>query len=299
MPCPPCGDRRQRYLHILKVVRGNALNIAPTLECRFGPSASPRVGGSLGRCPHMKVRLQKLLSSSGVASRRQAEVLIALGRVAVNGHVAQLGESADLGAGDLVTVDGVPIVSPPSEHLYIAWHKPRGVVTSMRSTHGEPVVGQRIVLERRVFPVGRLDKDTSGLLLLTDDGEWGNRVTHPRYGVEKEYVARVRGVPDSAALRALESGVRLPDGTSTAPAHVRLLSENGGTSTLSVTVIEGRKRQIRLMSAAVGHPVLELKRIRIGPVRLGGLRERQSRELSHQEVEGIREHGRLAANESS
>jgi pseudouridine synthase len=246
----------------------------------------------------MRTRLQKLLSSAGVASRRGAEELIAQGRVTVNGRIARIGESADPEAGDVVLVDGRPLARRSVDHQYIAWHKPRGVVTSMRSTHGEPTVGDLLSLDRGVFPVGRLDRESSGLLLLTDDGAWGNLVTHPRYGVEKEYVTLVRGAPDSQVVRELERGIVLPDGTRTAPARVRRISENGHTSTLSITVIEGKKRQIRLMAAAVGHPVLELARIRIGPVRLGALREGQSRALTYQEVDGIREQARLATRES-
>jgi 23S rRNA pseudouridine2605 synthase len=141
----------------------------------------------------------------------------------------------------------------------------------------------------RLFPVGRLDKDTSGLLLLTDDGDWSNLVTHPRYGVVKEYRALVRGRPSPAALERMRRGVPLPDGTLTAPASVEHIGEDGGDSWLSIAVIEGKKRQIRLMAREVGHPVVALQRVRIGPITLDMLPEGSWRELTAEEVEALRD----------
>lgn len=232
-------------------------------------------------------RLQKILAAAGVASRRKAEALIASGQVTVNGAIAGIGDSADASSDD-IRVQGQPL-KLPSSHTYLALNKPVGVVSSLRSTHGEPTVVDLLGEVPRVFPVGRLDKDTSGLLLLTDDGAWANLVTHPRYGVEKQYEGLVRGQPSPAALRQLESGITLPDGAVTAPAVVGRIGDDRGNSLLSITVVEGKKRQIRLMMAAVGHPVIELRRVRVGGIELGTLKRGAWRALRASEVEGLRE----------
>jgi 23S rRNA pseudouridine2605 synthase len=232
-------------------------------------------------------RLQKILAAAGVSSRRGAEALIREGRVAVNGVVANLGESAD-SEFDLIEVDGRRLESG-RQHVYLALNKPIGYVSSLRSTHGEPTVVELVPPGHRVYPVGRLDRDTSGLLLLTDDGDWANLVTHPRYAVEKEYEAVVVGRPDGAALARLRSGIVLPDGTRTGPAVVARIGDDRGNARLSITVVEGKKRQIRLMASAVGHPVVALRRVRVGNILQGSLREGQWRMLGHEEVEGIRE----------
>jgi len=229
-------------------------------------------------------RLQKILAAAGLASRRAAERLIEEGRVTVNGVVAGLGDSADPDH-DRIVVDGRPLPRP--ERLYVALNKPVGYVTSLRSTHGEATVDQLIHLPDRVFPVGRLDKDTSGLLLLTNDGEWANLVTHPRHEIEKEYRAVVRGIPSMAALSTMEGGVTLPDGTVTSPARVRLTGRTRGSGLLTIILTEGKKRQIRLMAAAAGHPVQELERVRIGPIQLGNLAPGAYRFLPNAEVRGI------------
>lgn len=242
----------------------------------------------------MRLRLQRALAQAGVASRREAEEIIRRGEVTVNGVVAQLGDSADPEV-DAIAVRGEPLPRPVDAATYLAWNKPAGVVTSLRSTHGERTVRDSFPSEGRLFPAGRLDKETSGLLLLTDDGDWANLVTHPRYGIEKEYFARVRGNPGDDVLRWLEQGVRLPDGTITAPARVRKIGDDRGSAKILITVIEGKKRQIRLMAAAVGHPIIKLQRTRVGPVRLGNLREGESRPLTDGEVEGIRERERFSA----
>lgn len=242
----------------------------------------------------MRVRLQRALAQAGVASRREAEEIIRRGQVTVNGVLAHLGDSADPEV-DAIAVRGQPLPCAAAVSRYLAWNKPAGVVTSLRSTHGERTVRDYFPSDERLFPVGRLDKETSGLLLLTDDGDWANVVTHPRYGIEKEYFARVRGNPVNDVLRRLEEGVRLPDGTITAPARVRRIGDDRGSAKILITVIEGKKRQIRLMAAAVGHPIIELQRTRVGPVRLGNLREGESRPLTESEVEGIRERERFNA----
>jgi len=244
----------------------------------------------------VKVRLQKLLAAAGVASRRRAEDLIAGGDVTVNGKIARVGESADPDL-DAVVVQGRLFTPPSGTHAYFAWHKPRGVVTTLKPTHGERTVVDYIHVPQRVFPVGRLDKETSGLLLLTDDGDWANFVMHPRYQVEKEYRVVVRGVPGASLLRELEQGVTLPDGTRTAPAQVRRISDDGVSATLAITVIEGKKRQIRLMLAAVGYPVVYLQRTRVGPILLDRLVEGEKRPLRAEEVDGIRERARAVTFE--
>lgn len=237
----------------------------------------------------VRERLQKILASAGVASRRQAEAIISSGDVTVNGRCAVLGDSADV-ATDVILVRGIQIREPG--RVYLAINKPAGVVTTMRGTHGEPTVADLIPDDARLFPVGRLDRDTTGLLLLTNDGEWANLVAHPRYRIEKEYLARVAGNPSSAVLEHLRRGVTLPDGSMTAPAEVDHVSTRTGATRLRIIVREGKKRQIRLMLAAVGYPALALKRVRIGPIQLGSLAAGANRELTTREVESIREMGR-------
>jgi 23S rRNA pseudouridine2605 synthase len=237
----------------------------------------------------MKERLQKILASSGIASRRRAEELILMGAVTVNGERAQLGMLADTDL-DIVAVNGKP-VRPLESHVYVALNKPAGYVSSLRSTHGEPTVRDLVPLAQRIFPVGRLDKDTSGLLLFTTDGEWANLVTHPRYEIEKEYEALVSGQVSGASVLRLRGGVTLPDGSRTGPAVVRIVQQERARTRLSVTVMEGKKRQIRLMVAAVGHPIIELRRVRIGPIVLGKLAEGRWWRLPNEEVEAIRAHG--------
>lgn len=245
----------------------------------------------------MVQRLQKALAAAGVASRRRAEEMIAAGEVTVNGMTAKLGQSVDPDH-DVLEVRGRRVVMPP-RHTYVALHKPAGYVTSLRSTHGERTVVELLDADAHLFPVGRLDKETVGLLLLTDDGDWANLVTHPRYMLEKEYEMVVDGHVGAAALVRLRNGVRLPDGTFTAPARVEDRGRPGNRTCLSVTVIEGRKRQIRLMAEAVGHPVLSLTRVRVGPVELAQLPVGRWRHLTTAEVEGIRVNGRCAAASGS
>jgi 23S rRNA pseudouridine2605 synthase len=204
-------------------------------------------------------RLQKVLARAGLASRRASEELIAAGRVRVNGVVAELGRRIDPEA-DEVTVDGVPVPVAPGLVHYLL-NKPRGVVTTASDPQGRPVVVGLVPAEPRVFPVGRLDADTEGLLVLTNDGGFAHRLTHPSFGVDKEYLAEVEGTPNRAALRTLREGVDLEDGR-TAPARVTLVSPG----VLRLVISEGRNRQVRRMCEAVGHPVRRLVRTRIGPV---------------------------------
>jgi 23S rRNA pseudouridine2605 synthase len=230
-------------------------------------------------------RLQKVLARAGIASRRAAEALIAAGRVSVNGEVAVLGRRVEPRR-DRVAIDGVPIVV---DETLVHWllNKPADYVTTAHDPQGRATVLGLVPSEPRVFSVGRLDRDTEGLLLLTNDGEFAQLLTHPRYGVEKEYFAEVEGRPSAAALRALRQGVELDDGT-TRPARVALVQQSsGGTSALTIVVKEGRKRMVRRMCAAVGHPVIRLVRTRIGPLRDTRLSPGDWRPLTPDEVQAL------------
>ena len=227
------------------------------------------------------MRLAKYLAHAGVASRRAAEGLVAEGRVTVDGEVVA-DPARDVGDGAAVALDGEPVGPEPRE-VY-ALNKPAGVVSTARDTHGRPIVTELVRSERRLYPVGRLDADTTGLILLTNDGELANRLTHPRYEVSKTYRARVEPPAVSeAALRRLREGVELDDGP-TAPARARLLSPGQ----IEIEIAEGRKRQVRRMVEAVGHRVTALERTAFGPLRLGDLAAGESRRLTAAEVERLR-----------
>jgi 23S rRNA pseudouridine2605 synthase len=202
-------------------------------------------------------RVQKVLARAGIGSRRHCEELIEDGVVTVNGVTATLGDKVDADV-DTIEVDGVPVGIAPGLVYYLL-NKPAGVVTTAADTHGRPTVVELVPAEPRVFPVGRLDQDSEGLLLLTNDGSLTHRLTHPSFGVEKEYLAEVEGEPSRGALRRLRDGVELEDGV-TAPAKVSAVAPN----LLRITIHEGRNRQVRRMCEAVGHPVVRLGRSRIG-----------------------------------
>ncbi len=231
------------------------------------------------------IRLQKLISQAGVASRRAAEKLIAEGRVTVNGEtVREMGTKANPSSDD-VRVDGRRIKS--AERLrYILLYKPVGYVTTRSDPQKRPTVIDLLGGVREyVYPVGRLDYDTEGLLLLTNDGDLAARLTHPRHGVKRTYEARVAGIPDDDALERLRRGIPL-DGRRTLPAEVSLLNKRRGMGdgVLAVTIREGRNRQVRRMLEAVGHPVRKLTRVGIGPLIDRGLRPGEWRELTAVEV---------------
>jgi 23S rRNA pseudouridine2605 synthase len=227
------------------------------------------------------MRLAKFLAHAGVASRRAAEGLIADGRVSVAGE-AVTDPALDVDESSDVSVDGRPVRREPRE-VYVL-NKPRGVVSTARDTHGRPTVVELVPSRGRLYPVGRLDADTTGLILLTNDGELAERLTHPRYGVEKVYRARVQPARVTpAALQAIREGIELEDGR-TAPARARQPS----AGVLEIAVREGRKRQVRRMIEAVGHRVQELERVAFGPLGLRGLERGQSRRLKDVEVERLR-----------
>jgi len=222
-------------------------------------------------------RLQKVLAAVGFGSRRTCEDLIAGGRVTVNGEVAELGRRIDPDV-DLVEVDGAPIGVRPGLVYYLL-NKPAGVVTTSKDTHGRPTVIDLVPAKPRVFSIGRLDADTEGLLILTNDGKLANRIAHPSHGVEKEYLAEVSGGQVSpGAVRRLRDGVELDDGI-TAPAKV----SQPQPGVLRITIHEGRNRQVRRMCEAVGHPVTRLVRTRIGPLADRSLKPGEWREWSTDE----------------
>jgi 23S rRNA pseudouridine2605 synthase len=233
-------------------------------------------------------RLQKVLAQAGVASRRACEELIRQGRVQVNGQVVtEMGTKVDPHR-DAIRVDGKPI-SDPAEKVYLILNKPPGYISTVHDPWGRPTVLDLIPYEERLYPVGRLDAESEGLLLLTNDGRLTHRLTHPRYEHEKEYLTLVRGRPRDAVLSRLRRGVDLEEGR-TAPAEVNRVSRKEGLETppdttwLRIVIHEGRKRQIRRMCAAVGHPVQRLVRVRMGPIELGDLAVGEYRPLSAKEV---------------
>jgi 23S rRNA pseudouridine2605 synthase len=227
------------------------------------------------------MRLAKYLAHAGVASRRGAETMIAAGHVFVDGE-PMLDPARNVDERNRVEVDGRAVTGPEARVVY-AVNKPIGVLSTARDTHGRPTVVQLVNEERRLYPVGRLDADSSGLILLTNDGELANRLTHPRYGVPKTYRARVaRGPVGDRALRTLRAGVELDDGL-TGPARVRRVSGE----VLELTIGEGRNHQVRRMCEAVGHPVLALERVSLGPVRLGSLASGAHRRLGEAEIAAL------------
>lgn len=226
-------------------------------------------------------RLQRALARAGLGSRRACEELIAAGVVTVNGRVATLGDRVDPER-DEVRVRGHRVNVNPRLRTF-AFHKPAGVTTTMRDPHAASDLRRYLPPEPRVVPVGRLDRDTEGLLLLTNDGELANRLMHPRYGVEKEYLAEVEGSPTERQLARLRRGVMLEDGLARARS-ARAVARTGGRGAVRLVVTEGRKREVRRMLAAVGLPVRRLVRVRVGPIRLGWLRPGEVRELSPEEL---------------
>jgi len=231
-------------------------------------------------------RLQKILARAGLGSRRKCEELIRSGAVKVNGRVVtELGTRIDPQK-DKVTVNERPI--EPEEKVYIALYKPPGYVTTLFDPQRRRTVKDLVEdIPQRVYPVGRLDYDTEGLLLMTNDGALAYALTHPKHHVPKTYVATVTGKPDPSALKQLARGVRLSDGP-TAPARVRLLKPGSLESVVEITIHEGRNRQVRRMCEAVGHPVRALRRVRFGNIELGGLEPGRYRKLTKTELKRLR-----------
>jgi len=241
---------------------------------------------SAGEPPiHDGVRLQKVLAEAGIGSRRVCEDLILAGKVTVDGEVAAIGRRVDPESA-AIAIDGVPVPTKAGLVHYLL-NKPLGVISTAQDPQGRATVVDLVPAEPRVYPVGRLDGDTEGLLLVTNDGDLTHRLTHPSFGVEKEYLAEVEGVPTRAELRRLREGVTLDDGP-TAPARVVLASGTaGGTSALVIVIHEGRNRQVRRMCEAVGHPVRRLVRTRIGPIADRELAPGEWRTLTVSEVRAL------------
>ena len=244
--------------------------------------------------PQEGVRLQKVLAQAGVASRRAAEQLIIAGRVSVNGQiVTELGTRVKPGQ-DVLEVDGERLPLAAEKPVYIMLNKPRGILSTVEDARGRRTVADLVNLPERLFPIGRLDLNSEGLMLLTNDGEIAHQLTHPRYGHEKEYEVLVEGFPLDPVLVKWRRGGVLVDGTPSAPCRVERLRVEPGAcqgedgTWLRVTMREGRKRQIRRLAAALGHPAYRIIRVRIGPVKLGSLKVGTWRHLTSTEVDALR-----------
>ena len=246
----------------------------------------------------MQTRLQKILSTAGISSRRAAETLIVEGRVTVNGKpMTELGSKADPDTDD-IRVDGRR-VKAPGRRRYILMYKPRGYITSRMDPEQRPTVNDLLLkggVREYIYPVGRLDYESEGLLLLTSDGDLAEKLMHPSHAVPREYHVRVRGVPTEETLDRLSRGVVL-DGRKTAPAQIEIIkqveSSSGGDAILSVLIHEGRNRQVRRMCEAVGHPVSRLKRVRIGPITDDDIRPGEFRDLSDKEIAALKREAAL------
>ena len=231
------------------------------------------------------MRLGKHLAHAGIASRRASEALVADGRVTIDGAVIT-DPARDVTGEEAIAVDG-ELVRGPGTRVVYALHKPAGVVSTAADTHGRPTVVDLVPTGQRLYPVGRLDADSTGLILLTNDGDLAYALTHPRFEVPRTYRARVNGRPSERALRALREGVVLDDGR-TAPAQVRMVSAHE----IELTIHEGRKHQVRRMCEAVGHRVIDLRRVAFGPLRIGDLTAGRHRRLTAAEVQRLRDSAR-------
>ena len=234
----------------------------------------------------MEIRLQKFLADAGIASRRKAEELIAAGKVEVNGRmVTELGTKIDPQKDEIV-YQGRKISAQAQKMVYIMLHKPEGYVTTAKEQFGRPAVLDLVKgIDARIFPVGRLDYDTSGLLLLTNDGDLTYRLTHPKHDVDKTYLAKLYGIPDEGALQKFRRGVFL-DGKRTKPAKIQILEreKDGRFCTAEIIIHEGRNRQVRKMCEAIKHPVAQLKRVATGDLQLGDLQKGRFRHLTEREI---------------
>jgi len=235
----------------------------------------------------MEERLQKILARAGYGSRRSCEELISAGRVRVNDLPTGLGDKADA-ARDKITVDGRPVTGA-EELIYVALYKPRGVISTVSDPEMRPAVRDLVPVEGTLYPVGRLDFDSEGLVLMTNDGDLANRLTHPRYEHEKEYRVLVAKHPDQEQLNTWRRGMVLEDGFRTSPAEVYVVAKYGKGAWMNVTLKEGHKRQIREMGVQTGLPVVRIIRVRIGALQLGNLKPKGWRYLTPEEVKALRE----------
>lgn len=239
------------------------------------------------------MRLQKFLAGAGVCSRRKAEKLILEGRVKVDGEtVTTLGTRIDTSK-QRVILDGKRI-RPGTDRLYLMMNKPRGILTTLRDPYGRPTIADLLHdVSRRVYPVGRLDMDSEGLLFLTNHGEMAYRLLHPSFKVQKKYIVTVNTLPTRKDLEKLRSGVEIEGGVRTGPCRIKILRKLKRQAVLEVILIEGRKRQIRLMLKAIGHSVLRLQRTEMGTLRLGNLKPGSHRDLTPKEISDLKEAARL------
>jgi len=233
-------------------------------------------------------RLQKILAQAGYGSRRSCEEIITAGRVRVNGNIASLGQKADP-ASDKITLDGKPIAAAEAL-IYIALHKPRNVLSTVEAEKGDgrKTIRDLVDVAGHFYPVGRLDYESEGLVLMTNDGDLANRLTHPSYGHEKEYRVLLAKRPDQEQLEAWKRGVVLEDGYKTQPVNIRFEESQGKGAWIRVIMIEGRKRQIRETCKQLGLPVVKIIRVRIGTLRLSGLKPRQWRYLALDEIKELK-----------
>ncbi len=241
-------------------------------------------------------RIQKILARAGHGSRRACEKMIEQGRVAVDGQLAQLGDKADPDT-QRITLDGVPIQTVKS-YTYVMLHKPRGVISTTNDPQGRRTVRDLVNLPQRLYPVGRLDADSEGLILLTDDGQLTQHLTHPRYGHARVYRVLARGEPDASTLKRWKRGVNL-EGKPSRFDEVKIISQERGNSWLLVTIHEGRKHLVRRALAALGHPVIRLIRVAMGPLQLQDLRLGQWRYLTNEEISTLRKQVGIAQPRTS
>lgn len=244
----------------------------------------------------MRERIQKVMASRGICSRRAAEEMIKAGRVKVNGHPVTLGESMD-SIKDELSLDGVTVrAEKVRENIYLMLYKPRGYLTTAKDERGRKTVMELVAdVNQRIYPVGRLDKDSEGLLFLTNDGEFANLITHPGSGVAKLYRTTVRPRATELQIEKLASGVTLDDGSRTMPASVRVVAEDEGRTVMEISIREGKNRQIRRMCKAVGLEVARLRRSAVGPIKLGMLKPGAYRPLTDTEVRAIKASAAKAA----
>lgn len=236
----------------------------------------------------MPVRVQRIVQQAGMASRRTAEEWVRAGRVRVNGQPVELGATADP-AIDTITVDGKPVRLESRPLVYLALHKPPGYTTSLKDRHADHLIAALIPPKfGRLFPVGRLDRDSEGIILLTNDGQLAHALMHPSTGIEKVYEVSVEGIPRKAHLDRMRRGIELEDGPAK-PDEVRLLRRDQGQALLRVTLHEGRKREVRRIFDSIGHPVKRLVRVRFGNITLEGLDAGKSRPLTHREVRELKD----------
>ena len=238
----------------------------------------------------MEERLQKILANAGYGSRRACELFITAGRVRVNGKLAELGSKADPDV-DKITLDN-KIIPPPEARIYVALYKPRGVLSTVEAPDPRTTVRELVDMPGNIYPVGRLDVDSEGLILLTNDGSLADQLTHPKYHHAKEYRVLVARQPDNEQLEAFRHGVVLPDGYRTKPAEVRLETLQGKGAWMNVVLYEGRKRQIRETCSSIGLPVVRIVRTRIATLKMGNLKPGQWRHLKNTEITALKDNSK-------